>query len=247
MIRKFSYALLLLLMPGLALADDDQAPEPPAAGEPRIARAEAPPTPSAQAPEPTVAQAPAPPKTTPAPQGVRPVSPDSSVTTAIPLQPTSTILVPAQTVLLRQEAPKVYIVQDAPATVRPVTPAAYVAPAPAQSPTAPPAQSVTPVAVVREKSRFCRALGALGTSMSGLGQPKVTMGVANMTEAPATTVVQSIQVPTKTRYVIAQPAPTTIVRQQAPAPSPQTAMPSGQDGMQMMEVRKARWWEGWRR
>lgn len=240
-LRRFSLVVCLLLATtASAVRAQDNGDVPP------------PPTPSPQAPAPQAPTktpvapvAPAPP-VPPAPQSVQPVSPGATVAQAIPLQPTTTIAVPAQTVLLKQEAPKVYIIQE-PAPAQAVVPTQYVAPAPKAAQAPAPEASVTPVAIVKEKSKFCQALGVLGTRMSGLGQPTVKMGVANVTTAPATT-VQAIQMPAKNRTVIVQQAPTTTVVQQAPAPmaSPQASAQTA-SGYQMISVSPKRTWWNWSR
>jgi hypothetical protein len=229
MIRIRRILFSLLLIPAGAMAQDDQGDVPP----PEVALSErhfptqapAPPVPTPQAP------APAAPGKAPM-QGVAPVSPGSSVMTATPAPTSHTVSIPAQTVMIQQEAPKVLLVTTAPTQL----PLQAIRPEPAQSPQVQQAPSVQAVAVVREKGRFCRALGALGTKMSGFGQPSVTMGVANVTTAP---VVQSVQVPVPiARPVVIQQAPTYV--QQAPTPSPQ-----GSAGT-MMSVSPARRWGWWR-
>jgi hypothetical protein len=232
--RRILFSLsLLLLLPAWSLAQDNADTPPPP---------ENPPIPSPQ--EPVAPQAMAPPSKSPVPvpaQGVQPVSPGSTVTTDTPATVRHTVTLPARTLVIEQAMPRVSLKTD-----EIPLPVQSYRPEPAQAPQAPQPSTVQSVAFVREKSRFCRALGALGTRMSGLGQPNVSMGMAEVTQAPVVRTVRPV--PTRKTYVVQDEAP--IMVQQAPAPpkaTPQSvqASPQGASGYQMISVGRRRWWDGW--
>jgi 2-oxoglutarate dehydrogenase E2 component (dihydrolipoamide succinyltransferase) len=194
-----SLFIAFFVLPTMVFASDDEVPPPGQA-----------PAPQAPAPQPPQAS----------PQAAQPPQAPSKAALAAPQGPTVTpvaVTVPAQAVLLQQEAPKVYLVQ-AQATPQAAPATVQVVQAPvAQAPT------VTPVTILKEKCRFCKAIGALGARMVQVGQPTLqTVNAVVTTSAPqqASYVVQ--QAPAQaTPQALASPqgaaAPAAVI-QLAPAP-----------------------------